>query len=415
MESGIFDWPLTDTPLAVIDLETTGLSAEKDRVVELSVVRIDPQSQPRLLLDTLVNPQRRVTATHIHKITDADVADAPTFDQIADQLLPALAGCVVAAYNAYFDMRFLDTELKRAGQCYDFPYLCLMYTHAICGSDGRQSLAQACRAQHIKYYASHEASNDALASAYLWDSYRTRFTQIGLRTFGDYRHFCQYKFVESFSYQPLAGAAPAHHGVRLKPRSRHDLMSDYSAQPATDISAAVLHTYWEALKIILGDLRVTGHELQNLVALKNELQIADEQIRALHARVFSEALLHYIEDDWVDDGECDKIHRLHDCLSTLGWGPGEPPSPASISSRTNAQEGDVSFAGKTVVITGTFEAYDRNELKDKLTKLGAKVTGSVSKNTDLLLVGENPGSKLDKARELGVEVWDEDTLLAHLP
>ncbi|GAB4108417.1 MAG: NAD-dependent DNA ligase LigA [Phycisphaeraceae bacterium] len=63
--------------------------------------------------------------------------------------------------------------------------------------------------------------------------------------------------------------------------------------------------------------------------------------------------------------------------------------------------------GKTIVITGTFEAWDRNELKDKLTRLGAKVTGSVSSKTDILMVGENPGSKLDKARQLGVEVWDE--------
>jgi DNA ligase (NAD+) len=74
------------------------------------------------------------------------------------------------------------------------------------------------------------------------------------------------------------------------------------------------------------------------------------------------------------------------------------PPPAS---------GDSPFVGKTVVITGTFEAYDRNELKEILTKLGAKVTGSVSKNTDLLLAGEKAGSKLDKAQELGVEIWDE--------
>ena len=68
------------------------------------------------------------------------------------------------------------------------------------------------------------------------------------------------------------------------------------------------------------------------------------------------------------------------------------------------------FAGKTIVITGTFEAFDRNELKTRLTKLGAKVTGSVSKNTDLLLAGEKAGSKLAKAEQLGVETWDETKL-----
>lgn len=71
-------------------------------------------------------------------------------------------------------------------------------------------------------------------------------------------------------------------------------------------------------------------------------------------------------------------------------------------------------AGKTIVITGTFEAYDRNDLKTKLTALGAKVTGSVSKNTDILCAGEKAGSKLTKAEQLGVEVWDEGTLHKHL-
>ena len=64
-------------------------------------------------------------------------------------------------------------------------------------------------------------------------------------------------------------------------------------------------------------------------------------------------------------------------------------------------------AGKTIVITGTFETYDRSDLKAKLIALGAKVTGSVSKNTDILLAGDKAGSKLTKAEQLGVEVWDE--------
>lgn len=72
------------------------------------------------------------------------------------------------------------------------------------------------------------------------------------------------------------------------------------------------------------------------------------------------------------------------------------------------------FAGKTVVITGTLDSYEREELKEKLESLGAKVTGSVSSKTSLLIVGRDPGSKLDKARELGVEIWDEERLLKEL-
>ncbi|MGP1346520.1 MAG: NAD-dependent DNA ligase LigA [Phycisphaerales bacterium] len=76
---------------------------------------------------------------------------------------------------------------------------------------------------------------------------------------------------------------------------------------------------------------------------------------------------------------------------------------------------DSPFAGKTIVITGTLESFDRETLKERLEALGAKVTGSVSKNTDILIAGEKAGSKLDKARELGVQIWDEPRLLQALP
>lgn len=72
------------------------------------------------------------------------------------------------------------------------------------------------------------------------------------------------------------------------------------------------------------------------------------------------------------------------------------------------------FAGRTIVMTGTLESYEREALKEKLEALGAKVTGSVSKKTDLVIVGRDAGSKLDKAKELGIEVWDEARLLAAL-
>ncbi len=72
------------------------------------------------------------------------------------------------------------------------------------------------------------------------------------------------------------------------------------------------------------------------------------------------------------------------------------------------------FTGKTVVLTGTLEGFVRDELSDLLRRLGAKVTGSVSKKTDFVIAGVEAGSKLDKARELGVEIWDEPTLAARL-
>ena len=69
------------------------------------------------------------------------------------------------------------------------------------------------------------------------------------------------------------------------------------------------------------------------------------------------------------------------------------------------------FTGKTVVLTGTLTQMTRNEAKAMLESLGANVSGSVSKKTDLVVYGEAAGSKLTKARDLGVEVMDEETFL----
>ena len=68
---------------------------------------------------------------------------------------------------------------------------------------------------------------------------------------------------------------------------------------------------------------------------------------------------------------------------------------------------DAALSGLTVVLTGKLERLKRSEAKSKLESLGAKVTGSVSKKTDLVVAGADAGSKLQKAQELDIEVRDE--------
>ncbi|MFJ8065344.1 NAD-dependent DNA ligase LigA [Psychrobacillus sp. NPDC096426] len=75
---------------------------------------------------------------------------------------------------------------------------------------------------------------------------------------------------------------------------------------------------------------------------------------------------------------------------------------------------DSPFANKTIVLTGKLLQLTRPEAKEKIEALGGKVAGSVSKKTDLVIAGEEAGSKLEKATSLGIEVWDEQKLLDHL-
>lgn len=129
------------------------------------------------------------------------------------------------------------------------------------------------------------------------------------------------------------------------------------------------------------------------------LAATQEEIEALpdFGEVTSETLHTYLKS--VPGKEA--FARLHDAGVDL----------TSHDYRDPSRTIDSPFAGKTIVLTGTLENFERKELSDKLEELGAKVTGSVSKKTDLVIAGEKAGSKLEKARELDIEVWDEAQLL----
>ena len=90
--------------------------------------------------------------------------------------------------------------------------------------------------------------------------------------------------------------------------------------------------------------------------------------------------------------------RLIASLQQMGLNMSQPKSETKESP----------FTGKTVVLTGTLQTMGRKEAAELLKGLGASVSSSVSKKTDLLIAGENAGSKLEKAQNLGVPVMSEE-------
>ena len=72
------------------------------------------------------------------------------------------------------------------------------------------------------------------------------------------------------------------------------------------------------------------------------------------------------------------------------------------------------LAGKTFVLTGTLETLGRDEAKDKIRELGGDISSSVSKETNYVVVGAEPGSKYDRAKKLGTKVVDEKEFLKML-
>ncbi|HEY3589341.1 MAG TPA: NAD-dependent DNA ligase LigA [Buttiauxella sp.] len=104
---------------------------------------------------------------------------------------------------------------------------------------------------------------------------------------------------------------------------------------------------------------------------------------------------------FAEDSNLDVIRQLTD-EAGVHW-----PAPVVIK----AEDIDSPFAGKTVVLTGSLSIMSRDDAKARLVALGAKVSGSVSKKTDLVIAGEAAGSKLVKAQELGIDVIDEAEMI----
>jgi DNA polymerase-3 subunit epsilon len=111
-----WDDSLAVAPLAFVDLEMTGLDAERDRILEICVERVQG-GQVEASVCSLVRPEGGAFGNaHVHGIDPAEVATAPAFAELAPRVEAALDGAVLVAHAAAWDVSFLEAELGRAGR-----------------------------------------------------------------------------------------------------------------------------------------------------------------------------------------------------------------------------------------------------------------------------------------------------------
>ena len=144
-------------PLVIFDLETTGLDLVKDRVIQLSYIKVFPDGR-ELRGNELINPEKYIEPiiTELTGISNEDVKDKPTFKQLAKKLEEVFSGSDIAGFNSnYFDVPLLAEEFLRAGIDFDFSKARLIDACTIFKKMERRNLASA-----YKFYCGRKMEDD---------------------------------------------------------------------------------------------------------------------------------------------------------------------------------------------------------------------------------------------------------------
>jgi DNA polymerase-3 subunit epsilon len=157
-------------PLVVFDLETTGLDLVKDRVIQLSYIKVNADGTEERA-NLFINPERNIPAevTALTGISNDDVKDKPTFKEVAAQLSEKFSGCDFAGFNSnHFDVPMLAEEFLRAGVDFDFGKCRLIDAQTIFHKMERRNLAAAykfyCGRKMEEDFTAHKADQDTEAT-----------------------------------------------------------------------------------------------------------------------------------------------------------------------------------------------------------------------------------------------------------
>lgn len=182
---------------------------------------------------------------------------------------------------------------------------------------------------------------------------------------------------------------------KIKEKSATNIYEAIAASKENSVERLIFglgirHVGAKAAKILaeyFGDLHTLSH------ASKEELMALDSL-----GEIIADSVVTYFKNE--------EVHELMNELIKAG---------VNITykgiRKTQLAEIESPFKNKTIVLTGKLTHYTREEAKEKIENLGGKVTGSVSKKTDIVVAGEDAGSKLTKAQDLGVSVWNEQEMV----
>jgi DNA polymerase-3 subunit epsilon len=400
---------------AVIDIETTGLSPAFHRVIEIGIVLMDDDGNLIYEWDTLVNPQRHVSAAHIHGLSGADLYGAPTFDQIAGELTSLLQGRVPVSHNLAFDAPFLASEFQRAG--YPVPLratagLCTMRLASRYLTCSRRTLEACCDSIGCPVQCTHSALDDARGAARLLAHYM----RADACFIDDWREVILAAQTCEWPSIPETHAERVNRLATHARREEHFLGRLASSAPRIEIHPEA-NSYLALLDRVLLDRQISLHEEDELVAAAEMIGLSREDATHLH-RLYLNALGKLaLADGVVTADEQADLLRVAEMLGLTTEDVSRPLDPTECGDAGGRDICRFSLvAGDAVVFTGEAPGIERLELEYQAKSLGLRVTSAVSGKTRLV-VAADPDSisgKARKARDLGIPIVDYASYLTML-
>lgn len=395
--------------LAVVDVETTGLSPwRNDRIVEIAVVLMSPDGTIHQEYETLVNPDRDLGPSRIHRITAGEILHAPKFSDIAGDVAELLSHTyILAGHNVSFDRNFLIKEYERVGIIMpDIPVLCT------CQLLGRNNLAACCLELDVVFEGEpHRAISDARVTACLVQRLIADDPAI-LEGFQQSRK--KWPVILSRRTAPVS-RDHAQEKLQEHPKFLQRILSKIHHD--TDATTPDVVAYLVLVDRILQDRVIDVNEENTLVDAVANWGLSRFQLKEAHQTYIHNLAVHALADGVVTDSERSDLHQV---ARLLGHDDRELDhileSAAAQLRTTNSTKGTGSprldLDGMRVCFTGELqsringEPITRDVAETLAEQAGFVVLNSVTKKLDLLVVADpnTQSGKAKKARQYGTRI-----------
>ena len=409
---------LSEFRFVAVDCETTGIHpSSHHRIIELALVSFDPLTGSKETWNSLINPDRDLGPTGIHGIRGRDLIDAPRFSELLGGIVERLAGKVVIAHNARFDIAFLDAELKRCGvEAPAISSICTMQLAGLLSSGGpRAKLRDCCIAERIELRDEHSAVSDAIACASLFSSYAEALAQAGRSA-----------LVAPYPCDPSPASAWPSITSAADPCPRDRRSQRSGEQPvflarladragaedvATVADAAAVAPYLDVLDRALEDRLLDEIEQGKLEETARMVGLNIDRVRAVHTDYVGTLIAVALRDGVLTDRECADLELVAEALGVSGIN----DALAGSAGESRLASSRRPLVGQAVCFTGELlcefqgSQLTRERAEELVTTVGMIPRPRVTKTLDVLVVADpnSMSGKARKAREYGIRIVSE--------